>query len=144
MSEQLERTAGDDVAQLRAALEHRRLGGLPAQALAARLLGSARRRWLGRDGLRELAAIVDEEASGTPAWPDLAIELATLAVELNDHAFALERWRDVADRSTEPPIRATAALGAAKAAFELERGEVARDWIERAAGGLEGVEATRP
>ncbi len=60
VSEQLERTAGDDVGQLRAALEHRRLGGLPAQALAARLLGSARRRWLGRDGLRELAAIIDE------------------------------------------------------------------------------------
>jgi DNA-binding CsgD family transcriptional regulator len=138
VSEQLERTAGDDVAQLRAALEHRRLGGLPAQALAERLLGSARRRWLGRDGLRELAAIVDEEASGTPAWPKLAVALATLAVELNDHAYALERWRDVADRSTKPPIRAAAALGAAKAAFELERGGVARDWIEIARGASKG------
>jgi DNA-binding CsgD family transcriptional regulator len=130
VSEQLERTAGDDVGQLRAALEHRRLGGLPAQDLTARLLGSPRRRWLGRDGLRELAAIVDEEASGTPAWPELAVGLATLAVELNDHAYALERWRGVADRSREPSIRATAALGAAKAAFELGRAEVARDWIE--------------
>ena len=100
--------------------------------LAARLLGSPRRRWLGRDGLRELAAIVDDEASGTPDWPDLAAAVATLAVELNDHAFALERWRDIADRADEPSARAAAALGAAKAAFELERGGVARDWIERA------------
>ena len=53
-------------------------------------------------------------------------------MELNDHAFALERWRDVADRASEPSARAAAALGAAKAAFELERGGVARDWIERA------------
>ena len=130
VSEQLQRTAGDDVGQLRAALEHRRLGGLPAQDLTARLLGSAQRRWLGRDGLRELAEIIDEEASGTSAWPELAVALATLAVELNDHAYALERWRGIADRSTQPPIRAAAALGAAKAAFELGRGEVARDWIE--------------
>jgi DNA-binding NarL/FixJ family response regulator len=51
---------------------------------------------------------------------------------LNDHAFALERWRLVVDRSADPQVRAVAALGAAKAAFELERGGEARAWIERA------------
>ena len=132
LSERLERSAGEDVAQLREALDHRRSGGLPALDLALRLLRSPRRRWLGRDGLRELAVIVDEEASASPEWPDLAIAVATLAVELSDHAFALERWREVADRSARPSARAVAALGAAKAAFELERGGAAREWIERA------------
>ncbi len=132
LSKRLERSAGDDVAQLREALEHRRLGELPARMLAERLLASPRRRWLGRDGLRELATIVDEEASGTQDWPGLAVEIATLAAELNDHVYALERWRLVVDRSSEPQIRAAAALGAAKAAFELERGGAAREWIEHA------------
>jgi DNA-binding NarL/FixJ family response regulator len=132
LSERLERTAGDDVAQLREALEHQRLAGLAARDLAERLLRSPRRRWLGRDGLRDLARIVDEAEVGTPAWAELAVEVASLAVDLNDHAFALERWGDLADRSVAPSMEATAALGAAKAAFELERGTAARAWIERA------------
>jgi DNA-binding NarL/FixJ family response regulator len=132
LSERLERTAGDDVGLLREAFEHRRMGGLPARELAERLLHSPRRRWLGRDALRELAAIVDEETSRTPEWGGLSVEIATLAVEMNDQPFALERWRDVADRTEEAPVLAAAALGAAKAAFELERGSVARAWIERA------------
>lgn len=132
LAQRLERNAGDDVAQLREALEQRRLGGLAAHDLAERLLRSPRRRWLGRDGLRELAAIVDEGAVGTQAWAELAVEVASLAVELNDHAFALERWRDIADRNVAAPMEVAAALGAAKAAFELERGSVARSWIDRA------------
>ncbi len=132
LSQRLERTAGDDVAQLREALEHRRLGGLDARDLAERLLRSPRRRWLGRDGLRDLAKIVDEDEVGTPAWAELAVEVASLAVELNDHAFALERWGDIADRNVAASMEAAAALGAARAAFELERGAVARAWIERA------------
>ena len=132
LSERLERTAGDDVAQLREALDHRRLGGLAARDLAERLLRSSRRRWLGRDGLRDLAKIVDDDEVGTPAWAELAVDVASLAVELNDHAFALERWGDLADRSVAASMEATASLGAAKAAFELERGAVARAWIERA------------
>ncbi len=132
LSERLERTAGDDVAQLREALEHRRLAGLAARDLAERLLRSPRRRWLGRDGLRDLARIVDDGEVGTPAWAELAVEVASLAVELNDHAFALERWGDLADRNVTASLGATAALGAAKAAFELERGAAARAWIERA------------
>ncbi len=140
LSERLERAAGDDVASLREALEHRHLGGLPGRGLAERLIRSPRRRWLGRDGLRELATIIDEETAGTPSWPGLAVEVATMAVELNDHVFALERWRGLADRTAgdladgtaAAPLRAVAALGAAKAAFELERGADAREWIERA------------
>ena len=132
LSERLEQAAGDDVGVLREALEHRHLGGMPGRGLAERLIRSPRRRWLGRDGLRELAAIIDEETAGTPSWPELAIEIATMAVELNDHGFALERWRGLADRTAAPPLQAVAALGAAKAAFELERGVVAREWIERA------------
>ena len=132
LSERLERTAGYDVAQLREALDHRRLGGLAARDLAERLLRSSRRRWLGRDGLRGLAKIVDDDEVGTPAWAELAVDVASLAVELNDHAFALERSGDLADRSVAASMEATASLGAAKAAFELERGAVARAWIERA------------
>ena len=132
LSERLERAAGDDVGALREALEHRHLGGLPARGLAERLIRSPRRRWLGRDGLRELAAIVDEETGRTPMWAELAVEIATMAVELNDHAFALERWQGLADRTAGSPLQAEAALGAARAAFELERGAVARGWIERA------------
>ena len=104
LSERLERTAGDDVAQLREALDHRRLGGLAARDLAERLLRSPRRRWLGRDGLRDLARIVDDDEVGTPAWAELAVDVASLAVELNDHAFALERWGDLADRSVAASI----------------------------------------
>ena len=75
---------------------------------------------------------MDEDEVGTPAWAELAVEVASLAVELNDHAFALERWGDLADRNVTASMEATAPLGAAKAAFELERGAVARAWIERA------------
>ena len=52
--------APDDLQSLRTALEHRQAAGAPALDLALRLATAPRRRWLGGDGIRQLAAIASE------------------------------------------------------------------------------------
>lgn len=109
-------TAGDDVAALREAFEHRTAAGLPAHDLALRLVSSPQRRRLGRDGLTAIATLADE-------WPeaptDLREGLARLAADLGEHADAVERWCALALAADEPARRADSYLHASKAAFEL-------------------------
>jgi DNA-binding CsgD family transcriptional regulator len=147
----LEDEAGDDVQLLRSALEHRREGGLSLGELAGRIARSPRRRWLGVDGMRELSAIADAAPLSDSGIAELQAEVATLASELNEHAFALERWAALAAGAPDRDARARAALAAAKEAFVLARRDDARTWIargRRAAGddiamriGLDAVEA---
>jgi DNA-binding CsgD family transcriptional regulator len=147
----LEEDAGDDVQLLRRALEHRREGGLPLGELTGRIARSSRRRWLGVDGMRELSAIADALPASDAGIVELQAELATLASELNEHAFAFERWAALAAAAPGQRLRAEAALAAAKEAYVLGRRPDARIWLtrgRRAAGddiamriGLDALEA---
>lgn len=127
----LEEGAGDDVQQLRSALEHRREGGLPLVALASRIARSPRRRWLGADGMRELSSIADAAPPSDAGIAELQADVATLASELDEHAFAFERWAALAAGAPDDEARARAALAAAKEAFALARRDDARNWIAR-------------
>jgi DNA-binding CsgD family transcriptional regulator len=127
----LEAEAGDDVQQLRSALEHRREGGLPLVALASRIARSPRRRWLGGDGMRELSSIADAAPPSDAGIAELQADVATLASELDEHAFAFERWAALAAGAPDDHARAGAALAAAKEAFALARRDDARSWIAR-------------
>jgi DNA-binding CsgD family transcriptional regulator len=127
----LEPDAGDDVQVLRAALEHRHAGRLPTFDLALRLARSPRRRWLGTDGLRELAEIAREADQERDAKEELQQAVAELASELRDHSFAFELWVAVADATINDHRRQLALLGAAREAYQLDRRADARVYIAR-------------
>ncbi len=127
----LEEGAGDDVQLLRSALEHRREGGLSLVELAGRIARSPGRRWLGADGMRELSSIADATPQSDVGVEELQADVATLASELNEHAFAFERWAALAAASPHAIPRAKAALAAAREAFLLGRRDDARSWIAR-------------
>jgi DNA-binding CsgD family transcriptional regulator len=114
--------AGDhDVATLREALDHRLAAGMPATDLAVRVASSPRRRWLGSDGLHRLATIADDAERSDPAAVRLRPAVATLAVELGEHAFALERWEGLLAELPGGVAKAEAALAAATQAYILFR-----------------------
>jgi DNA-binding CsgD family transcriptional regulator len=129
----LEREAGDDHLLLLAALQHRRDGGVPAVDLVRRLLRSSRRRLLGGEGVRILGAVADEPSGEAP---ELATELGELAMEVGDYEEALARWVAAATVASDPGARARAALWASRAAYELERLDEARSYLEQAATGV--------
>lgn len=143
MAALLETEAGDDVQALRAALEHRRAGRLPTLDLALRLARSHRRRWLGTDGLRELAAIAREADLAEPATAELEEAVASLASEVSDHQFALELWAALADATADDRRRQRALLAAASAAYHLDRRAEARSYIARSHGERNVPPATR-
>jgi DNA-binding NarL/FixJ family response regulator len=123
----LEAAEESDLQRLRAALEHRRAGRLPALDLAARLARSPQRTLLGPEGLRMLAAIADD---GDPFGADVLTlneHIASLATELAEHEEALARWSVVAERAENGTRRASALLAAARAAYELGRIPEARE-----------------
>ena len=132
MAKHLEDHADDDVQQLKSALGHRRLAGLPLGELTGRIARSPRRRWLGVEGMRELSTIADALAVTDPRILELQADVATLASELDEHSFAFERWAALAGSATDERARARAAMSAAKEAFVLGRGDDARSWLARA------------
>ena len=127
----LEEDAAGDVQALRAALEHRRAGGLPTIDLALRLATSPRRRWLGAAGLRELATIAGETDLADPQTEELREAVASLAAEVSDHQLAYELWTQLADATGDDPRRCRALLAAATAAYALDRRAEARACIAR-------------
>jgi DNA-binding CsgD family transcriptional regulator len=128
----LEREAGDDHLLLLAAIHHRRDGGMPAVDLVRRLLDSSRRRLLGGEGMRLLGAAADEAG---PDAREVAAEVAELAMEVGEYETALTRWVDAVSGAPDPGTRAQAALGASRAAYELERLDEARSYLEQASAG---------
>jgi class 3 adenylate cyclase len=128
----LETAPGDDLPLLLQALQHRRAAGLPTIELATRVARSARRRLLGEDGLSQLEEIADDVDLSNADVLALHEALASLASELASDERALARWRLVAELSVDAVQRATALLGASKAAFELRRREDASDLLDRA------------
>ena len=133
-----EEGAGEDVQRLRTALEHRRAARLPVADLALALSMSPQRRWLGRDGAHELAQIADTLGDESPDRSPLIRSIAALSAELGDAEHALSLWAIAADDSDDPAERSSAAVAAARAAFELDRADDARSWLARARSG-EGI-----
>lgn len=131
-----------DLVLLREAIEHRDAAGLPTAALAARLLASPRRRLLGPDGLRFIAAIANRLGPRSAERLSLDLGLAELATGLGEEDFAIERWSRVSDLTADSTTRRRAELAAATAAFRLGRANAARSHLERARlAGVEGVDA---
>ncbi len=131
VAELLEANAPDDLRSLRTALEHRQAAGAPVLDLALRLATAPRRRWLGSDGLRQLAAIASEADPRELQALELQEAVAALAAEVGEHELALERWRLVADVAPTDDRRLRAALGAAQSAYQLKRLDELRSWIAR-------------
>jgi DNA-binding NarL/FixJ family response regulator len=132
-----EEGAGEDVRRLRSALEHRRAAGLPVADLALALATSPQRRLLGREGARELTLIADGLGQESTQRLRLIRAIARLAAELGDAEQALSLWSIAADESDDPTDRSAAAVAAARAAFELDRGSDARSWLDRARAGAD-------
>jgi len=131
VAELLEADAPDDLHSLRTALEHRQAAGTPALDLALRLATTPQRRWLGGDGIRQLAAIASEADPRDAMALDLQEAVAALAAELGEHELALERWALVADIAPNDHRRLCAAVGAARSAYQLKRLTELRFWIDR-------------
>jgi DNA-binding CsgD family transcriptional regulator/tetratricopeptide (TPR) repeat protein len=128
----LEREAGGDHQLLLAAVQHRRDGGMPAVDLVQRLLRSSRRRLLGGEGMRLLGLVVDEAG---PDAQGMTTQVAELAMEIGEYQTALTRWVDAASGAPDPGERAQAALWASRAAYELERLDESRSYLEQATAG---------
>jgi DNA-binding NarL/FixJ family response regulator len=122
----------NDVAILRAALEHRLAAGFDATDLAVRVVGSPRRRWLGEEGLATLVAVGDASSRDSVAALQLRQGVAALAAEIGAHGLALDEWSRLADHDRDPIDRTEAVIGAGRAAAELRRIHETRSWIERA------------
>jgi DNA-binding CsgD family transcriptional regulator/tetratricopeptide (TPR) repeat protein len=127
----LESDTVDDVQVLRAALQHRREGSMPAVGLALRLARSPRRSLLGSEGLTHLAGIADESDPDDHAALELQTAVAELASEVGDWPLAFERWAMLSERLAAPGERARSALEAARALSELRRGPEASSYLER-------------
>jgi DNA-binding CsgD family transcriptional regulator len=131
VAELLEAQAPDDLRSLRTALEHRQAAAAPLLDLALRLATAPRRRWLGGDGIRQLAAIASEADPRDSLALELQEAVAALAAEVGEHELALERWTLVADVAPTAERRLRAAVGAARAAYQLKRLGELRSWIDR-------------
>jgi DNA-binding CsgD family transcriptional regulator/tetratricopeptide (TPR) repeat protein len=131
-AEVIETEAGDDVASLRSALEHRRAAALPTADLALRLATSPRRRWLGPADLVMLGEVADALDRSNPSWADLQRAIATLAAETGEHRVAVARWQRLADALPPGAERAPALVSAARSAFELRDHDAARSLVDRA------------
>ncbi len=132
LAKRLEGEAYENPLLLLEALDHRQAGNFPADAVALRLARSPQRRLLGREGLSRIMRLIERADPRTSITSELHAELATLAVELGEHRTALELWAILVDRLSEPTARAEAALGAARAGYELERRDETWAFLGRA------------
>ncbi|TAL08614.1 MAG: hypothetical protein EPO00_06970, partial [Chloroflexota bacterium] len=128
----IEAAAGDDLAMLREALEHRAAAGLPMTELAKRVLASPRRRLLGGDDLRLLASVSDALDRADPDRLHLDRSLGEVAAVLGEQELAEQRWANVGIGSPDAQERQHAEIEAGKAAYRLGRGLDGRAHIERA------------
>lgn len=120
----------EEPAVVLAALQHRARAGDPVDDLAAQILASPRRAWLGVDGAAELVRLVLGRVSDPQ--PDLLVELATLADEVGEAGLALEVWSRVALGRGPEALRHRACIGAGRAAYESTDLEAAHTWLRRA------------
>ena len=131
LAELLETEAPDDLQGLRTALEHRQAAGTQALDLALRLAVAPRRRWLGGDGIRQLAAIAGEADLRDPRTLELQEAVAALGRRSRRARLALERRGLVVDMAPSDDRRLRAEVGAARSAYELKRLAELHSWIQR-------------
>lgn len=132
LAQQLRRTAAGDVRRLREALDHGRHADEPMLDLAIELAGTAQRRLLGAEGLKDLAQIGERADPRDPDRQELELRLAELASELGERSLELERWLVVADGVGHALARGRALLAASKAAYRLGMREAAAGLVTRA------------
>ena len=131
----LERQAGDEMALLREALEHRVAGGDRGVDLALRLATSPQRRLLGRDGLLALSAIADSLPPGSEEQCLLDERLGEIAGALAEQDIAIGHWSRVADHAADPVRRRRALVEAGWAAYRRQDATTARAFALRARTG---------
>ncbi len=131
-AKEFEGGADRDVQRLRSALEHRRAAGMPVADLTLALADSPRRRLLGREGARELAAIADGLEHEQPDRLELYVAVAKLAAELGDAELSVSLWSVVADDAADSAQQVAASVAAARAAYDLGLTTDARAWLDRA------------
>lgn len=124
-----EADAGNDLQALGRALEHRQASGLATTELALRIARSPQRRLLGREGLTMLDGIAQEARDDDGLA--LQRQVAELASELGEWAFALERCAALTDRLPSRDERAETALAAAHAAVKLEQADEVYAFVAR-------------
>jgi hypothetical protein len=128
----LEANAGDDLALLAEALDHRTAAGLPTLPLAKRLLASPGRRLIGSDLFGRLSAIAEAQPAGTSDQLELDAGLGTLASEQGEQILAIRHWSRVASTAGDVRVRQHADQEAARAAYAAGRGGDVALHLERA------------
>jgi DNA-binding NarL/FixJ family response regulator/tetratricopeptide (TPR) repeat protein len=131
-ADMLHRRAHGDLQLLTEALEHADAAGSTNTDLALEIARSPQRRLLGSAGLGRLGGLAQRPTTDTAASCALDIELAELAEELGDEEEACDRWAALAESLPTNAERATAAVKAARHAFELDRSAQLASLLDRA------------
>jgi len=132
LADWIEAGAGDDVKQLREALDHRASAGQPSVGLALRLLSSPGRRLLSRDDLQLLASISDGLEPGTVERIGVDRALGELGAIIGEVGLALERWERVSEQAGDDSERRQAETEAALVAYRFGRRGDAHEHLDRA------------
>jgi len=128
----IEVAAGEDVKQLREALDHRVAAGQPTAGLALRLLSSPGRRLLSGDDLRLLASISDGLEPGKVERISIDRALGELGAAIGEVELALERWARVSEQTANDSERREVETQAALAAYRFGRRSDAHEHLDRA------------
>jgi DNA-binding NarL/FixJ family response regulator len=130
--EVIEANAGDDLAPLAEALDHRTAAGLPTVSLGKRLIASPGRRLIGPDLFGRLSAIAEAQLPGSADQLELDAALGTLASEQGEQDLAIRHWSRVALTADDVRERQRADLEAARAAYAAGRAADVNAHLERA------------
>lgn len=130
--EVIEANAGDDLALLAEALDHRTAAGLPTLPLGKRLVASPGRRLIGPDLFGRLSAIAEAQLAGTADQLELDAGLGKLASEQGEQDLAIRHWSRVATTAEDVRERQHADLEAARAAYAAGRAADVKAHLERA------------
>lgn len=128
----IEASAGDDLALLAEALDHRVAAGLPTLPLGKRLVASPGRRLMGPDLFGRLSAIAEAASPGTADQVELDVGLGKLASEQGEQDLAIRHWSRVAMTAADVRERQHADLEAARAAYAAGRAIDVKAHLERA------------
>ena len=130
--EVIEANAGDDLALLAEALDHRTAAGLPTAVLGKRLVASPGHRLIGPDLFGRLSAIAEAQPVGSADQLELDARLGTLASEQGEQELAIRHWSRVAKGAEDVRERQHADLEAARAAYAAGRAADVNAHLERA------------
>lgn len=130
--EVIEANAGDDLALLAEALDHRTAAGLATLPIARRLIASPGRRLIDPDLFNRLSAIAEAQLGGTADQLELDAGLGQLATEQGEQDLAIRHWSRVATTAEDVRERQRADLETARAAYAAGRAADVTAHLERA------------